>query len=206
MTKKIGIIDYDAGNIFSITTALENITKSVIISNTPDKLDCADSLILPGVGSFKSCLKNLRSTKMDEFIIDYASKGKPILGICLGMQVLLNEGWEDGREEGIGLIDGSVKRIYVKKEVRLPHMGWNDVYGNEINKFKLFNGIRSNSDFYFVHSYEAILVESINALYTNYGDKKIIAAYQKNNRFGVQFHPEKSQKIGIKLLTNFVSL
>jgi glutamine amidotransferase len=148
----------------------------------------------------------LRNTKMDEFIVDYARKGKPILGICLGMQVLLGEGWEDGREEGIGLIDGSVKRINVKKEVRLPHMGWNDVYGCDLNELRLFSGIRSNSDFYFVHSYEANLTENISVLYTNYGGKRIVAAYQKENIFGVQFHPEKSQKVGSKLLSNFVSL
>lgn len=204
--KKIGILDFGAGNIFSICNALENFTTNVVKSNDPDILKSTDTLILPGVGSFRNCITTMRKIGLDLFIHEYIATGKHILGICLGMHILLKEGNEDGYENGLNVIDGSVNKIKIKNKDRLPHIGWNDVYGDDMAELKIFKGIKQKSDFYFVHSYQVNLNENLNALYTNYAGQDIIAAFEKDNVNAVQFHPEKSQIVGTRLLQNFINL
>ena len=207
----IAIIDYGSGNLRSAAKALEVANKSVntnskiVITSDPDVIKKADKVILPGQGSFRDCYLGIKKINglvdtLNNFVL---VQKKPIFGICVGMQLFAKIGYETEETKGFGWIDGVVKKINnINKTLKLPHMGWNQI---EFKKdFLLFSGIENKSHMYFVHSYE-FLTKQKNCIVatTNYGNS-IIVAVAKDNIFGTQFHPEKSQKNGLKLLENFL--
>ena len=208
----VSIVDYGTGNLNSVAKALEvaarNIGKTIIIkvSNKPKDILESDKIILPGQGSYRQCaigIKNISGlwNSINEFVL---IKKKPIFGICVGMQLFSDQGFEEKVTPGFGWIKGAVKKIKLNdKELKLPHMGWNEI--NIIKKNNLFLDIKNLSHFYFVHSY-VFEVENIeNIICTTDYEKKLTAAVLKENIFGTQFHPEKSQENGIKLLSNFLN-
>ena len=210
---KIAIIDYESGNLKSVSKAVELASKNILnksdvqIINTAKELSHYDKIVLPGQGSFKQCYQSLISIDgiLDELSNFVIEKQKPILGICVGMQLFSTFGYEDGGSKGFNWIEGKVKKINLKdKFLKLPHMGWNNI--NIEKDSKLLNGIENNSHFYFVHSYafDVLNKEFISAI-TNYSIE-FVSAVEKNNIFGTQFHPEKSQANGIKILENFVKI
>ena len=210
---KIAIIDYESGNLKSVSKAVELASNNIFnksdvkIINSANELKNFDKIVLPGQGSFKQCYQSLLSIEgmIDELTSAVLEKQKPILGICVGMQLFSSFGEEDGGSKGFDWIKGKVNKINLTdKNLKLPHMGWNNISINQ--KSKLFSGIENESHFYFVHSF-AFDVENdqfISAK-TNYSTE-IISAVEKDNIFGTQFHPEKSQANGIKILENFVKL
>jgi len=210
---KIAIIDYESGNLKSVSKAVELASNNILnksdvkIINSANELKNFDKIVLPGQGSFKQCYQSLLSIEgmIDELTSAVLEKQKPILGICVGMQLFSSFGEEDGGSKGFDWIKGQVNKINLTdKNLKLPHMGWNNISINQ--KSKLFSGIENESHFYFVHSF-AFDVENdqfISAT-TNYSTE-IVSAIEKDNIFGTQFHPEKSQAIGIKILENFVKL
>jgi len=210
---KIAIIDYESGNLKSVSKAVELASNNILnksdvkIINSANELKNFDKIVLPGQGSFKQCYQSLLSIDgiVDELTSGVLEKQKPILGICVGMQLFSSFGEEDGGSKGFDWIKGKVNKINLTdKNLKLPHMGWNNISINQ--KSKLFSGIENESHFYFVHSF-AFDVENdqfISAK-TNYSTE-IISAVEKDNIFGTQFHPEKSQANGIKILENFVKL
>ena len=210
---KIAIIDYESGNLKSVSKAVELASNNILnksdvkIINSANELKNFDKIVLPGQGSFKQCYQSLLSIDgiVDELTSAVLGKQKPILGICVGMQLFSSFGEEDGGSKGFDWIKGQVNKINLTdKNLKLPHMGWNNISINQ--KSKLFSGIENESHFYFVHSF-AFDVENdqfISAT-TNYSTE-IISAVEKDNIFGTQFHPEKSQANGIKILENFVKL
>ncbi|WP_440679901.1 imidazole glycerol phosphate synthase subunit HisH [Candidatus Pelagibacter sp. HIMB1517] len=210
---KIAIIDYESGNLKSVSKAVELASNNILnksnvkIINSANELKNFDKIVLPGQGSFKQCYQSLLLIEgmIDELTCAILEKQKPILGICVGMQLFSSFGEEDGGSKGFDWIKGKVNKINLTdKNLKLPHMGWNNISINQ--KSKLFSGINNESHFYFVHSF-AFDVENdqfISAT-TNYSTE-IVSAVEKDNVFGTQFHPEKSQANGIKILENFVKL
>jgi imidazole glycerol-phosphate synthase subunit HisH len=208
MPKKIvTIIDYDMGNVWSVVSALKYLGVHSELISDPEKISNSNNIILPGVGSFRKAMKTLRNRGIDEVIIDAVNnKNAKILGICLGMQLFGSYGEENGRTEGLGLIDNKVELFKVSElgKNKIPHVGFNQVEFQE-NK-GLFKDITTKANFYFTHSYR-MLIEGNEGNYAkcNYG-VNFLAGFQKNNICGVQFHPEKSQSNGLILLKNFIDL
>jgi imidazole glycerol-phosphate synthase subunit HisH len=198
------IIDYGMGNLFSVKNALDAIGAESIISDNPEDLEKADKIILPGVGAFPDGMKNLKKRGFIEVLKkEVLNNKKPFLGICLGMQLLATDSEEHKLTKGLGWINGHVKKFNVDNNFRIPHMGWNDVFVKKENP--LF-GANKTPVFYFVHSYHIVPNDLSVILATcNYGEE-FVAAIQKDNVFGVQFHPEKSQKCGLEFLKNFLAL
>lgn len=192
----IGIVDYGMGNLRSVQKALEYLGERTTISSDREELSACGSLILPGVGSFGAGMDNLKRACLVDFLKEYIQE-RPLLGICLGMQFLLDESEEEGLFEGLGVIGGSVKRFTCGK---VPHMGWNSVFGL---RSPLFQGIGEGTQFYFVHSYYARSEFAI--AHTDYYGT-FASAVGKGNAYGVQFHPEKSGDAGLQLLRNFTRL
>jgi glutamine amidotransferase len=192
---KITIIDYGAGNIKSIQFALNRLGFEGILTSNPDEIGSADKVIFPGVGEASSAMKKLKNSGLDEII---PTLTQPVLGICLGMQLLCNHS-EEANTKGLGIFDTNVIRF--SNQVKVPQMGWNTIYNLES---ALFAGIKENEFMYLVHSFYAPLSENTIAM-TNY-ETEYSSALQRNNFFGVQFHPEKSGIIGEKLLQNFLNL
>jgi len=198
------IIDYGMGNLFSVQNALRVLKADAVISKDPEDLKNASHIILPGVGAFPDGMKNLKASGFVEILKrEVLENKKPFLGICLGMQMLASIGEEHVKTEGLGLIPGAVRSFQVpEKEFRIPHVGWNDAYPTEAGKV-LFDGVDQNV-FYFVHSYHFVPDDtSTVAAWCDYGEC-FVAAVRKDNIFGVQFHPEKSQKNGLMVLENFL--
>jgi glutamine amidotransferase len=201
----IAIVDYGASNLHSVRHALEAVGADVVLARTPEQLHAADRIVLPGVGAFGECIKNLRASglmqALHEMVFD---RGKPLLGICLGLQVLARDSEEGGVHAGLGWIAGSVRMITAAGAgMKVPHVGWNEVLVTRSSG--MFKGLRSDPSFYFVHSYHFVADDpSVLAATTNYGGV-ITAAIQRDNVFATQFHPEKSQQNGLRLLENFVA-
>ena len=198
----VGIINIGLGNIGSLNAALESLGYDPTLISKPSDLIGVTHLILPGVGSFNTAIERLKMNELLDEIKNFSSKGCPVLGICLGMQLLAGSGCEGGEIEGLGLIPGKVIPIDAP-DVRLPHVGWNNV--TKILDHKLLANIRNDVDFYFVHGYYFLAETKSNILGTsNYGIEfpSVIA---RDNVIGVQFHPEKSQDNGLRLLDNFCS-
>ena len=197
----IAVVDYGAGNLKSVTKAFEYLGYEAKIVADPAGLEAADSIILPGVGAFPKCMEMLRSRGLAEAVKNQAAK-KPLLGICLGMQMLLDSSTEMGGDTGLGLIHGRVDRI--ETELKLPHIGWNSlkiVNGNPLTK-----GLSDGDYVYFVHTFCATVAEQADlALTTDYG-ATVTAMVAKGNVFGCQFHPEKSGDVGMTILRNFGEL
>jgi glutamine amidotransferase len=197
---KIHIVDYDSGNLESIRNAIKKIGCTPITTNKPDELLKANAVIFPGQGSFPAALGKLKQSNINETIINLINDGVPFLGICLGLQLMF-EFSEEGNLEGLGLINGTVKKI--SDIVKVPHIGWNSVKFD--NSHKIFDDIPNNSYFYFLHSYYVKPIKFENIIgQTNYGSN-FCSAYAFNNYIGVQFHPEKSGELGLKIFDNFIN-
>ncbi|TCK98262.1 glutamine amidotransferase [Natranaerovirga hydrolytica] len=197
---KVGIIDYGMGNLHSVTNALNFIGVDSFISSDIQELNKSDQLILPGVGAFKDAMHQLKTLKIDQWLQDVSKKDVPILGICLGMQLLFDSSEEYGLHEGLGLLEGNIIKLQVPHKI--PHMGWNEL---DIKKeAPLFKGLE-HKHVYFVHSYHLETKEDIVSATTYYG-KDIQVAAQKDNIFALQFHPEKSGETGLQILKNFATL
>lgn len=197
----IVIIDYGAGNLFSVKNALDYLGVNNLISSNPKDIESADKLILPGVGAFPDAIDMLYQKNLIDIIKEEANK-KPLLGICLGMQILFEEGLEFKSTKGLGLIQGKVDALKVT-DLKIPHMGWNNLKKN--NECPLSHGVNENDMVYFVHSYKAVTDNENISLYTEYG-QIVPGLVYNNNVFGCQFHPEKSGDVGLKILKNFVNL
>ena len=199
----IGIIDYGVGNLFSLHSSFEAIGVETFVSGDPEELAKADKLILPGVGAFGDAAEKLRSTGLDAFVRQQAEKGVPLMGICLGMQLLFEKGYEYGEHEGLGLLKGSVISMKgkVPENLKIPHMGWNALHIVKPES-KLFAATKEGEHVYFVHSFYADGCEDSLAATSEYGIP-ITAAVEKGNIFGCQFHPEKSGTVGLGILRAF---
>ena len=205
---RIAIVDYGAGNLRSVAKSCEKIAPEhdIIVTSKPTDIKNADKIILPGVGAFGDCSAGLASIKgMKETLVEEVlQEGKPFLGICVGMQLLADFGFEHGKHKGLGFINGDVVEIEPKDHrLKVPHMGWNSL---EIKKenHPILNGIKTGDDVYFVHSYHYLPANVSDILATTEYGEDIVAIIEKNNIIGVQFHPEKSQGIGLKFLRNFI--
>ncbi len=205
-SQHVVIVDYGKGNIWSVLSALDFLGARAIISSDPSVIVSAEALVLPGVGSFRSAMQELQKTGLDEAIKEAVTiKNRKILGICLGFQLLGESSTEDGSCAGLGIIPAKVERFNPEdlSGRKLPHIGFNEVFLP--SEPDLFDGFSGSADFYFVHSYRMLpgLLPGAKAI-CNYG-VDFLAAYQNENVFGAQFHPEKSQTNGLKLLDNFLS-
>lgn len=204
MLTKVGIVDYGICNLTSVFNAFEFIGCKVEIVDEPKKLKNFSHIVLPGVGSFPKGMKSLINKGLDIELKNEVKKGKPILGLCLGMQLFANEGSEFSKTKGLGLIEGKVNMIKVKNKNRLPHIGWNNVHFRK--KAKIINGLPSTPTFYFVHSYSYENTKADYVVGVCSYSTEIVSIIEKDNIFGAQFHPEKSQEDGIMLLKNFVNI
>ena len=203
---KVHIINYESGNLYSIQRAIKLLGYEPLIISEPDLLKNANKVIIPGVGSFNQGISNLKKKNFDLAIFEYVKTGRDLLGICLGMQLFMNESCEFVKNKGLGLIDGIVKNLDFKIKNPVPHIGWNNIFISK-NNSKFLKKISDKNYFYFIHSYYVHLNEEINYAYkTRYGDINFISLINKENIFGTQFHPEKSGKIGLKMLENFLTL
>ena len=201
-TQNIVIIDYGVGNTYSVSNAIKYLGyKRLKISDDEKVIADADALILPGVGAFEEATKNLKARNLFGILNEQVLvKNKPILGICVGMQLFATASEENGLHEGLNWIEGRVKKLDIPGNFAVPHVGWNDVTYNSVDP--LFTRNPGNINFYFDHSYYFECAEEYVAAYCDYGIK-VTAAVQKKNIFGVQFHPEKSQISGLKLFRSF---
>ena len=207
---KVTIVDYNSGNISSVINSFEEVAKNKVnIEVTSDlgKIKSSDKLVLPGQGSFKSCVDALNkidglTETLNEFAIN---NKKPLLGICVGLQMFADVGYEETETKGLGWISGKVSKIDNQNgKFKLPHIGWNQI--NIVKDSKLFKDIENNSHMYFVHSYEFVPNDkNVISATTDYSSN-IVCSVEKENIFGTQFHPEKSDKIGLKIIDNFINL
>ncbi len=209
----IAIIDYESGNISSVINSFKkassnlNIEIKIEVTSDSKKILSSDKIILPGQGSFKNCIKSLEKIEGLKDILNRFAiiEKKPLFGICVGMQMFADKGFEETETKGLGWISGNVKKINNKNnQFKLPHIGWNELSFNSDSK--LFKGIKEKSHVYFVHSYKFIPDdEKLISSRTNYSEE-IVASVEKENIFGTQFHPEKSDIIGLKVIENFIKL
>lgn len=202
----VAIIDYGVGNLFSLKSSFAAIGEDVIVSSDAAEIKAAEKIILPGVGAFSDAAAKLRASGLDKVLLEEAAKGTPIMGICLGMQMLFQESYEYGCHKGLGLIPGAVVPIadVAPKELKIPHIGWNALNFGEA-KHPLFKYINEGDHVYFVHSYYAANCEESVIANTEYG-ATLTAAVAKGNVMGCQFHPEKSGNVGLKILKAFCEM
>ena len=199
----IAIIDYGMGNLFSVEKAFVKLNAEVVVTSDANVIAAADKVVLPGVGAFGDCMKNLEASGLIPIIMEAAASGKPFLGICLGLQVMFEGSEEAPETKGLGIFKGIVKKI-VAPELKIPHMGWNSLKMAE--RSPLLDNLPENPYVYFVHSFHAVpSEENIVTAFVEYGGK-VTAAVGKNNVQAMQFHPEKSSSVGLKILENFVGL
>ena len=207
---KLTIVDYNSGNISSVINSFKEVAQNKVnieVTSDLNKIKSSDKIVLPGQGSFKSCVDALNNINglvdsLNEFAIN---NKKPLLGICVGLQMFADTGYEEIETKGLGWISGKVSKIDNKNgKYKLPHIGWNQI--NITKESKLFRNIQNNSHMYFVHSYEFIPVDKNVVSATIDYSSNIVCAVEKENIFGTQFHPEKSDKIGLKIIDNFINL
>ena len=207
---KISIIDYEIGNVKSIINAFKKIGVKPILTNDRETILTSDGLILPGVGAFAHGMENLQKYGLKDIIYDFVETKKPFMGICLGMQMLMDESEEFGITQGLGLIEGKVIKLPVQNQdcKKLPHVGWNEIVKHKISwENTVLDNIPERSDMYFVHSFVTSPLKEENILSTTeYSDYKFCSAIKKDNIYGCQFHPEKSGEIGLEIIQNFVNL
>ena len=198
----IAIVDYGIGNLFSVVSSFKYIGIDARVTSDADEIRQADKIILPGVGAFGDAIKKLRETGLDKVIIEEAKNGKPIMGICLGMQLLFEKSYEYGEYDGLGLLKGSVIGMHgvIDSKLPIPHIGYNALTFKK--NHPLFKYIKEGDYVYFVHSYYAVDCEDSLLAYAEY-DKDITAIVGKNNVMGCQFHPEKSGEVGLNILKAF---
>jgi len=204
------IVDYNSGNISSVINSFKEVAKDNVkieVTSDLDQIKSSDKIVLPGQGSFKSCVDALNKINglkdtLNEFIF---TNKKPLLGICVGLQMFADIGYEENETKGLGWISAKVSKINNQDgKYKLPHIGWNQI--NIVKQSKIFDGIKNNSHMYFVHSYEFIPDDKNVITATTDYSSKIVCSVQKENIFGTQFHPEKSDKIGLKMIKNFIDL
>lgn len=201
----IGIIDYGMGNLRSVQKALERLGTEAVISASPRELANVGKLILPGVGAFRDAIHDLKQRNWESLLRDHLAAGRPLLGICLGLQLLFDVSYEDGEFDGLGLVAGEVRRFQPEPELKIPHMGWNSLQISHPNP--LLDGIHDGDHVYFVHSYHVVpRDEAVIATTTQHGTQRFVSMIARDNLFAVQYHPEKSQRVGLKLLENFANL
>jgi imidazole glycerol-phosphate synthase subunit HisH len=198
------IVDYGMGNLRSVQKAFQKLGVDAEVSQSPVEIGRAEKLVLPGVGAFRDAIHELKTKDMVAPVKDHIAAGKPFLGICLGLQLLFDVSYEDGEWEGLGIIPGEVVRLQDMPGLKIPHMGWNSL--QMASHPPVFEDIPEGSHFYFVHSYHvAPREESIIAARTTHG-QSFVSVIAQDNLFATQFHPEKSQRLGLKLLSNFAEL
>ena len=199
----IAVVDYGVGNLFSLVSSLKAVGTDAVVTGDADVLRNADKIILPGVGAFGDAAEKLRATGLDRVIIEEAKAGKPLLGICLGMQLLLERSFEYGEHKGLGLIEGDILPIsnVIPADLKIPHIGWNALKFTE-NKSPLFKYINEGDHVYFVHSYYGANCVADTISVSEYG-ANLTAAVARDNVMGCQFHPEKSGEVGLKILKAF---
>lgn len=198
----IAILDYQMGNLKSVSKALEAVGGVCRITRNPGEVKGAEKLIVPGVGAFRDCMAALRQFRLVDPVKQFIQSGRPYLGICLGMQILMERSEEGGIHEGLGVFPGQVVRFAPELNLKVPHMGWNQI--QPVKENRLLEGLDSGSYAYFVHSYYvAPKNKKITAATTEYG-VEFSSVIEQDNVFAVQFHPEKSQAVGLKILENFV--
>ena len=202
----IAVVDYGVGNLFSLSSSLAAIGAEVVVTGDADVIRAADKILLPGVGAFEDAIAKLRASGLDEVVCEDARKGKPLLGICLGMQLLFEKSYEFGEFEGLGLIEGAVRPIadVIPADYKIPHIGWNALHlvGE---KSPIFQYLNDGDHVYFVHSFYAADCEK-NVIATSEYGAELTAAVAKDNIFGCQFHPEKSGPVGLSILRAFAEL
>lgn len=200
----IAVVDYDMGNLHSACKGLQNAGATTIVTDSYQEMAQADAIVLPGVGAFDPAIQHLRSRDLIQPLKDVIASGKPFLGICLGLQILL-EGSEEGNEPGLGVLSGIVRRFKPEPGITIPHMGWNQLALTQPD-LPLWHQLEANPWLYFVHSYYADPTDSaVIAATTTHGTQIVTAAIAKENCMAVQFHPEKSSTAGLQLLSNFVA-
>ncbi|SEU22582.1 imidazole glycerol phosphate synthase subunit HisH [Paenibacillus sp. NFR01] len=200
----VAIVDYGMGNLHSVSKAVERLGYASLVTGDPAEIMAADSVILPGVGAFGDAMEHLRDTGLDAVVKEAAAAGLPVLGICLGMQLLFSGSEEHGQHEGLSLLPGSVVRFAPREGYKVPHMGWNRLEFLQPRN-PLLEGLEEGH-VYFVHSFHALMEKDSDLLaVTDYGHP-VTAVVGRGNVFGMQFHPEKSGELGIKLLGNFLKL
>ena len=206
----VTIVDYNSGNISSVINSFTEVAKGTVnleVTSDLNKIKSSDKVVLPGQGSFKSCIDALNSINglidtLNEFVIN---KKKPLFGICVGLQMFADVGYEETETKGLGWISGKVSKIDNKNgKYKLPHIGWNQI--NIVKDSKIFKDVGNNSHMYFVHSYEFIPEDKDVISATTDYSSKIVCSVEKDNIFGTQFHPEKSDKVGLKIINNFINL
>lgn len=199
----IAVVDYDMGNLHSVCKGLENAGAIPKITDSPAEILAADAVLLPGVGSFDPAIQHLRSRDLESPVKDAIARGKPFLGICLGLQILFERS-EEGKEPGLGVIPGVVRRFKPEPGLTIPHMGWNQLDFPQPD-VPLWANLPADPWVYFVHSYYVDPIDpSVKAATVTHGSQNITAAIAKDNLMAVQFHPEKSSTMGLKMLDNFV--
>ena len=202
----IAIVDYGVGNLYSLYSSFKCIGADVVVTSDEKEIRAADKILLPGVGAFEDAANKLRASGLDKVICDEVKNGKPLLGICLGMQMLFERSFEFGEHEGLGLINGSIRPIadVIPRELKIPHIGWNalEFCGD---KNPIFKYINEGDCVYFVHSYYGADCEDSVIAKTEYG-ALLTAAVAKGNVYGMQFHPEKSGEVGLKILKAFCEI
>lgn len=203
-TPGISIVDYGMGNLRSVQKAFEKLGHPAAIIRTPEEVHPADKLVLPGVGAFRDAIHELNRLELAPAVVGHIRAGKPFLGICLGLQLLFDVSYEDGEWPGLGVLAGKVVRFPSQPGLKIPHMGWNELIIDRPNR--LLAGIPEPISVYFVHSYHVVPDDpNIIAARSDYGGP-FVAMVARDNLFATQFHPEKSQTVGLKLLENFVAL
>ena len=201
----IAIVDYGVGNLFSLESSFRAIGKEVVVTSDPEVIRGAERIILPGVGAFADAAEKLRKSGLDRIIMEETAKGKPLLGICLGMQLLFEKSFEYGEHEGLGLLSGSILPFAgaIAPDLKIPHIGWNALHLS--CDTPLWKYVKEGDFVYYVHSFFAPVSEEYTAAETEYG-ARFTAAVAKGNIFGCQFHPEKSGSVGLGILRGFCEL
>ena len=207
----IVVVDYGVGNITSICRALHKYGAKVEVTSDELRIMAADGVVLPGVGAFAHGMQRLKHFGIDDTLRKYSETNKPILGICLGMQMLFDGSSEFGNTEGIGLIPGFVNKLetYNKRYEKLPHVSWNEIMGQNLDRwnYTVLDDIKNSADMYFVHSYYVKPTNTDDVLSTSiYSDFEFCSTVKRNNIYGCQYHPEKSGECGLKIISNFINI
>ena len=202
----VAIVDYGMANLQSVRKALAAVGHAADVVCTPEGIRSADHVVLPGVGAFKDAIATLRAQHLDEPIVEHVRRGKPLLGICLGLQMLFDVGYEDGEHRGLGILAGACVRFDVDQTMglKVPHMGWNQLARR--GEQPLLAGVADDAGVYFVHGYHVVPADdSVIATTTDYG-RPFVSSVRRDNLFATQFHPEKSQAVGLRILANFARM
>lgn len=201
---RIGVVDYGMGNLRSVLNAFAEIEQNAILVSQPEEIEDFDAIVIPGVGAFAQAMESLRKSGMAESLDGHVAAGKPLLGICLGMQLICRESSEGGQHTGLGWIDAKVSHFPSGEHLKIPHMGWNAIEISNDNP--LVSGIHNGADVYFVHSYYVDCADKGNEVCATVHGLRFASVIARENVYGMQFHPEKSQAVGMQLLRNFAAL